>query len=337
MPPTVREVADSLEVELRDRFLAMVDVVATSIPSDILEGWIQRRDFPAIIDAFEEIVADSINFATANSLAETYTSLVHGGVRSVGRVSTALNLVSELVLDRIRQDAARLVVGVGKDTIISIRSVLEQGYSEGLGVRSTGRLLREVVGLLPQHTEAVGRYAQLLVNQNVPEPTLSHQVNTYARRLLTYRAENIARTESISAANAGQLQAWLEMANRGVLDRLTTRVVWVVTEDDRLCPWCAPMDGVEVDLGQLFTSTHKGFPEGKPILSGPGSERLRGTLRPDPRSQPRDSRGRYTSLNKRDDRDELDGRLVPLARSIVVAHPPLHPQCRCDLKLRFTS
>lgn len=334
---TVREVADSLEVELRDRFLAMVEVVSASIPDEVLQGWLDTRNFLAIIDAFEEIVADSLNFASSKALSDTYVSLVRGGVNSVGGLGSALKLTSDLVLDRVRQDAARLVVGIGNDTIRSIRIILEQNYVEGLGARAAGRLIRSTVGLLPQHTEAVGKYAALLQEQRIPEPQLSHQVQTYANRLLNYRAENIARTETISAANAGQMQAWLEMVNRGVLDRRTTRVEWVVTEDDRLCPWCAPMDGVQVEFGQLFTSTHKGFPEGKPDTYSIGNERLTTPLRPDPRSQPRDAQGRFTSYSKRDQRDELDGRLVPLPRPIIVAHPPLHPQCRCDLKLVFTS
>jgi hypothetical protein len=334
---TVREVADSLEAELRDRFLAMVEVVAFSVPDDLLQSWLDRRDFLAIIDAFEEVIADSLTFAASSALSDTYTSLVRGGIRSAS-VDLAFDLTSQLVIDRIKQEAANLVIGIGQDSILSIRSILEQNYIEGLGAPAAGRVIRSVVGLLPDHANAVGKYAQLLTEQKIPEPQRTHQVETYARRLLSYRAENIARTETIAASNAGQLQAWIEMANRGVLQRHRTRVVWVVTEDDRLCPWCAPMDGVTVELGQMFTSTHKGFPEGKPETRGPGSARVdRTTLRPDPRSQPRDSRGRFTSLKKRDQRDSLDGRLIPLPRPIVVPHPPLHPQCRCDLKLIFTS
>lgn len=315
----------------------MVEVVALSVPDDQLQAWLDRRDIIAIIDAFEEVIARSVNFAATSALTDTYTSLVTGGLQAA-RTGFAFDLISQLVLDRVRQDAARLVVGVGQDTVLSLRNILEVNYLEGLGAPAAGRVIRSVVGLLPSHATAVGNYAALLHRQGIPEPNRSHQITTYARRLLNYRAENIARTETISAANAGQMQGWLAMADRGVLDRRRTRVVWVVTEDDRLCPWCAPMDGQTIELGQLFTSTHKGFPEGKPTTRGPGSERVdRTTLRPDPRSQPRDAQGRFTRLQKRDTNDYLDGHLVPLPNRIVVSHPPLHPQCRCDLKLVFTS
>lgn len=335
--PDLNALADSLEPEFRSAFYALIEVIAHSVPADQLDTWIDNRDIVSILNAFEEIVGKSVTFTAASSLTSSYTSLVTGGLRAAVGTTLRFDLISELVLERVRQDAAKLVVGVGQDSITSIRTILEANYLDGFGARAAGRIIRSVVGLLPSHAVAVGNYSNMLLERSTPEPVRSHMVETYARRLLTYRATNIARTETISAANAGQLQGWIEMANRGVLQRSRTRVVWVVTEDDRLCPWCAPMDGVTVELGELFVSTHKGFPEGKPETRGPGSARVDRDIRPDPRSQPRDFQGRWTTLRKRDVRDELDGRLVPLKRQIVVSHPPLHPQCRCDLKLTFSG
>lgn len=336
--PTPIEVADSLEPELREQFLALIDVVAQAVPLEQLEEWLEERNFIAIINAFERIVGQSVTFVAASDLTATYASLVRGGLRSAV-AGFGLDLTSELVLDRIRSDAGRLVVAVGQDTITSIRAILSRNYLDGLGTRAAGRVIRSVVGLLPSHAVAVGNYALGLENAGVPEPRRGHFVETYARRLLAYRAENIARTETISAAHAGQLEGWLEMANRGAIDRRRARLVWDVKEDDRLCPWCAPMDGQTVGLGEMFIATHKGFPEGKPENRGPGSERLKPRpLRPDPRSQPRDDQGRFLPFfAKRDERDELDGRLVELSKPIVVQHPPLHPQCRCTINLTFKS
>lgn len=336
--PTPIEIADSLEAELRDAFLAMVDVVAQSVPPAQLEAWLEARDFPAIVHAFERAIATHVTIS-ATPLAQVYQDLfVQSLLSTVPRtiVPSAFRLVSQAVLDRINTSAAKLVTRVGQDSVLAIRTIIEEGYLEGIGAPAMGRLIRAQVGLLPQHSIAVGRYAAGLKAAHIPEPEMTNLVETYSRRLKAYRAENIARTETISATHAGQLQGWLEMVQRGVLQPRRTRVVWVVTDDDRLCPWCAPMDGQEVELGQMFVATEKGFPLGKPEARGPGSKRVdRTTLRPDPRSQPRDEYGRFTRLRKRDTRDYLDNKLVPLATQIVVPHPPLHPQCRCTMKLRF--
>jgi len=336
--PSAIEIADSLEASLRDAFLAMVEVVAQTVPADQLDEWLERRDIVAIINAFSEAISQLAITPAVSDLTATYANLVGQSVRAsaAGFINTAtFQLTSPVVIDRLRRQAARLVVGVGQDSILSLRTILEQGYVEGWGFRAAGRIIRSVIGLLPQHAGAVGKYAQALSQVEMPEERRANLVETYSRRLLAYRAENIARTETIAAVHAGHVEGWIELANRGVIERHRTRVEWVVTEDDRLCPWCAPMDGRQVELGGLFMATHKGFPEGKPTAVGPGSRRVNRSLRPDPRSQPRDERGRFVALAKRDNRDHLDGRLVPLPRPIIVAHPPLHPSCRCTLALRF--
>lgn len=337
--PTAIEIADSLEPELRDAFLAMVEVIKHTVPEGQLTDWLERRDFVAIINAFTEAVNAAVFTPASSALTDTYLSIVG---RSLGAATTpfgitgGFNLISPVVADRLRRQAGRLLVAVGQDSILAIRETLASSYLEGIGARAMGRLLREFIGLLPQHADAVGKYAAALASTPMSEALRVNRIETYARRLLAYRAENIARTETMAASHAGQVEGWLELADRGVIQRSRTRMVWVVTEDDRLCPWCAPMDGMTVELGGLFMATHKGFPDGKPTATGPGSRRVRRTtLRPDPRSVPRDSLGRFVSLAKRDSRDYLSGKLVELARPIIVPHPPLHPQCRCDVILQF--
>lgn len=337
--PTPHEIADSLEPDLRAAFIAMVEAVAQAVPDSQLQALLEAGDIVGIVDAFEAIVARSLTFSTTTELTSIYGALISqplaNTLRAAG-LSASFNLVSQLVIDRIKTEAGALVVGVGKDSIASIRTILEQGYTDGIGAPAAGRLIRSVVGLLPSHATAVARYADSLKERGVPPEPRTHFVTQYAQRLLNLRAETISRTETIRASIAGQMTAWLRMAEEGILQRHRTRVVWVVTEDDRLCPWCAPMDNVEVSLGELFQSTVKGFPDGKPDIVTPGSERLRrGPIKPDPRSQPRDAQGRFLPFFKRDRNDHLDGKLVRLRNPTVVPHPPLHPNCRCALKLRF--
>lgn len=312
----------------------MVGVVANTVPDDQLEAWLEARDFGSIIGAFEQAVAESISFSTAQDLRSTYATAVTRSARATG-LQFGLALTSQLVVDSIMTDANRVIVGVGQDTIDSVHRILTSGYLDGIGTSAMSRIIRDSVGLLPSHADAAGRYARTLLSQRIPTPEVARLTAIYQNRLRSYRAENIARTETMAAAHAGQLEAFLQMANQGSIDRNRARLVWVVTEDDRLCPWCAPMDGQEIELGQMFVATHKGFPEGKPDYEGKGAARLRPVpLQPDPRSRPRDRFGRF--ISKRDSRDYLDGKLVEIT-PIAVPHPPLHPQCRCTMNLRFDT
>jgi len=65
------------------------------------------------------------------------------------------------------------------------------------------------------------------------------------------RAEVIARTESIQAANQGQLEAWNQALEDGLIGKHAKKV-WVTTPDDKLCPICEALDGEEVGLDEEF-------------------------------------------------------------------------------------
>ncbi len=334
---TPLEVADQLEPELRSAFLAMVDLIEQSVGEEVLIRLLETGNIPGIISEFERAIAGSLTTKVTGDLTSVYTQAVKRTMSSVLRVEASLALVSQLVLDRIVPASSKLFLNVALDSVLSIRTLLEDNYLEGQGVQAAAIQIRGSIGLLPQHSTAVRNYGKALVKEGIPQREITGLVRTYQRRLLAYRAENIARTETLAAAEAGRYAGWLELAKRGTLDTRRTRVKWVVTEDDRLCPWCAPMDGKLVELGAMFKSSQKGFPEGKPENVGPGSKKRRRVLRPDPRSQPRNERGQFSRIRKRDDRDYLDGRLVDLKRTVYRQHPPLHPQCRCDLVLVFSD
>lgn len=76
------------------------------------------------------------------------------------------------------------------------------------------------------------------------------------------RAETIARTETMTASNAGQQLAWDQAIDEGFLTG-DEKQEWIVTPDDRLCPICEPLDGQTVKLGAKF-DTELGKVDGPP-------------------------------------------------------------------------
>jgi hypothetical protein len=63
------------------------------------------------------------------------------------------------------------------------------------------------------------------------------------------RAEVIARTESMTAANEGQRQSWDQAVDAGLLPQDATRV-WIAAADP--CPECEDLDGEEVALDEEY-------------------------------------------------------------------------------------
>lgn len=323
----VRTIADRAAPALQSEILRMFGTLSAADQNAVTAA-LQTGDLGEVVRLF------SLSpLATAQSTARLMAILAavyEGGVRAAG-VSLAgwsFRMLSGLSLAWLESESARLVTRISEDTRQSIRRVLTSGYVEGVGARAMGRQIRSLVGLTPDQAVAVARYTAAL--PPITEEARLRLTQTYARRLLALRAETIARTETMSAANAGQMAAWVEQAAVGRLDRTRVWVEWMVTEDDRLCPLCAPMDGQRIRIGDQFVATTTGFPGGRPTASGPGSERLRRQIRPDPYSRPRDAHGRFVALQKRRTAEGL----ILLRRPISVPYPPLHPNCRCAMVLR---
>lgn len=64
------------------------------------------------------------------------------------------------------------------------------------------------------------------------------------------RAQLIARTETMTAANEGQRQAWSQAIDAGLLSA-TSKRVWITVGDDA-CPECQDLEGVEVALDEDY-------------------------------------------------------------------------------------
>lgn len=61
------------------------------------------------------------------------------------------------------------------------------------------------------------------------------------------RARVIARTETMRSVNQGQQLAWSAAVDAGLLDA-NAQQVWLITDDEKLCPICADLEDEETDL-----------------------------------------------------------------------------------------
>ena len=147
-----------------------------------------------------------------------------------------------------------------------------EAFVDGIEPRVAARQIAEVIGLTPRDAEAVvalrakleaagpgtlvkaGKVRIRIPADGIDAELIDLRVSQYAGRLLRARALNIARTETLAAANAGQTELWRAAETSGLLQPGATRV-WLVTPDDRLCKECMEMDGQVRGLNQPFTSS----------------------------------------------------------------------------------
>jgi len=350
----LRHIGDELQGELREAFLRMVGSAERYAEQyagtpDLLQ-LVRSGNSAAVYAYAERLVSHGLIPNSLDFLNVMLAIMMRAG--NATYASTALSLpLKDSIIETIRQYAmtrgpergGQWVTNISRETVVTMRDIMTDALKRGVGAEQLGREFRGSIGLLPSHRVAWDNYNELLRAEKVSEKTFDRLSRMYYRRLLAYRAENISRTEAMFAVHEGQMLGWIAQVNAGLLQPWRTWIEWVVTEDDRLCDRCAPMDGQRLRMdgkaqlgsdgkprldehgrplpGNKFIATVRGFPDGRPPnVDSPYDRRMarRGPLRP--------------RIPVKKSQDDL---LIPLKEHIAVTHPPLHPSCRCTLRLRF--
>lgn len=154
--------------------------------------------------------------------------------------------------------SSALIKGISAQTRSAIKDLIGRSFSEGLTRQQVSQLIRPLIGLSGPGARAVMNYRTKLLAQGLSPELIRLRLERYSAKLLRLRAQAIARTEIMAAANEGQRQLWLQAQKDGLLFNDELRV-WILTGDNRLCPICEGSGG---DLAPL----DKEFPNG---LMGP--------------------------------------------------------------------
>jgi hypothetical protein len=241
--------------------------------------------------------------------------------------NSGLDLTDPFVIAAAQANAAALVTGVSAQTVDSLRAAVTAGVSGDMTRPQVERAIRGSVTMTgPQHRaymnlqqslnaatkvdswdqlpaaqraslRRVREYKLLDGRMSKPRPGMTRSqadavARRYEERAIRHRAETIARTETMRAANSGRM----ESMRQSVRDGFVTGVqkVWSTGFDDRTCEQCAPLDGTVVALDIDFEETQRG-----------------GNLGPDGKTRP--------------------VRDLPKGTGQVLDFPPLHPRCRCTI------
>lgn len=139
----------------------------------------------------------------------------------------------------------------------NIREVISQANIEGMSPDEVADYIVMMVGLRADQVRAVGNFRQRLRDDGIAEERVRARGAKYADAQRRSRAQTIARTELIAAANGGQQGLWDRAIRQGALKPEAVRKIWIVTPDERLCPQCEPLGYQHpVPISQPFT--HEG-------------------------------------------------------------------------------
>jgi len=204
-------------------------------------------------------------------------------------LQASFNAVHPNVVHYAQTQAARLVTNIPDDLRAAIRTVTALGAAGQLTVEEQASILKSAIGLPRHQLQAPLRFGEDLragnlgaaarrftaaekqmirsrIAQGTVTPAFIQQMQgIYSERLIAARAETIARTETLAAINHGVHESWRQSVAEGDLPK-TARRMWILTPDERLCPICAEIPGLNPDgvgMEEAFDT-----PEG-PVMDPP--------------------------------------------------------------------
>lgn len=231
------------------------------------------RHVPAMTAAVFALIdqARKQSIAKAEGFAGVYRRTVVAGAEAEPSFTARLDVINPAAAEIARERAAVLLEDLSDAARETARQVFGQALLGQMSVGETDRRIRALIGLSPRDATAAATYRSGLQSVidgtgTVDTPTLADRrfslasltpekadvmADRYAQRLLARRAELIARTEVLRAVHEGQRVLWDDAASQGLFDPATARRVWVATEDGRICPECAELDGTEFSFDEF--------------------------------------------------------------------------------------
>lgn len=210
------------------------------------------------IDAAQRAVA-ATTFTSAQLLAFTEAALTATLAVAASESASfriAFNEPNARAIRWAEQNIAVQIVGVPPAAATEINTAIVESIKQGIHPRVTARHIDHLMGLQPRHVKAVNRVYFKALEDGVTVEHARKIADRKAAKLIRYRAEAIARTETIRASNMGQQLVWETAMDMGLLPP-DTKKVWVATGDDRTCKICAVLDGTTIGVRDSFAITHQ--------------------------------------------------------------------------------
>ena len=252
----LERLARRMEPALRAAFLAAIQSARQKVTLELIEQALREIDPAAAIRAatggleFEKMRETLAQIVEASGAITTQALQ-----RTTGTILASFNLTNPYAAQYARTEVGRLIRGITQTTQEGIQRLIERGIVEGIDVRTSARQIRSMVGLTPQQADWVMNYETRLLDRGIGG--LDAKVERYANKLIRQRALTISRSETLDAANSGQIAAWKAAQDQGLLDK-DVAVTWIVTPDERLCEICAPIPTMDenknVKVGGAFTT-----------------------------------------------------------------------------------
>ena len=240
--------AESKEGYLAREWLLSIQAIKDITTLDALIVALQNNDVYAIQRAFtqEAVQLQLTNFK--NAMTNVYTASGNALTKTTP-TGVYFNQVNPRLVNIINTWSNRLITNESQATIQGIGQVLSQTTLQGQNPLVGARRIRDSIGLTPQQVRAVDNYERKLragesvesyqlrdkrlKKKTLTEDDIIKRVERYRQRQLKFRAETIARTESLRMVNMANQHIYENGIEEGRIGANDYRKFWVATRDMR--------------------------------------------------------------------------------------------------------
>lgn len=221
-------------------------ITDTQLAQAVVTG--ATRSFDHVLQAVSFQPVTELKPVSVDEAVREFDRLVHEIDASL---DLSLNVRDPNFQAAIDQQGADLVTEVSIETRRAIRNVIARAYREQRHPLETVPELRQLVGLTSRQAQAVLSFRAAQDKLGVNPDVAAKRTAAYADRMLTRRAQTIARTETAKAQTKGRLEGWRQAAGQGLFNYGTAEMEWssVQTDPNEIC---AQLDGSRVPLGSTW-------------------------------------------------------------------------------------
>jgi len=283
-----------LEPLVRKAFLEAIDDIKSGAKLTSVQEAVARADWQAALELLrmDESIFSRLDRQIENAFYQGGVyQLAHLGGRGAA-LRVRFQGRHERAERWVRERSGRLIRGIIEDQRIAVQDMIWRGLRDGRNPRQTSldligrvqgnRRVGGIVGLTSPHARAVlalraelsdpatadGYFSRKVRDKRfdgavrkatsegraVSKREIDRIATRYADRLLKWRGDMIARTETIAALNAGRHEGLEQLIDRGEVSRDAVSVAWSATMDGRTRDLHRNLNGQQIGFGEAFQS-----------------------------------------------------------------------------------
>lgn len=212
------------------------------------------------------IEAGTANAAMVPPITVTPKVPILGEIPTAMEVSVHFDVLNPAMIQSMQEYKLNLVQGLTSEVREAIRAEIFRALDKGMNPLDTARMLRGMIGLTEHQRNIIATYRSQLEsigtdkqavgtgplkrllrdkrsdnkivraiknNEKLDAEYINNLVERYQNRFIQYRAQTIARTESISLINKSNLQLWHNMVDEGIVSENEIVRKWIYTHDSK--------------------------------------------------------------------------------------------------------